>query len=658
MKMELQDNPGERGTLTKAVILSTVLVGVLAAGSVAPSGSAWGIHAFGFLPPAWLISGVAFFALVVAVCALRGPRGVSDHVLRWIHGHGVAGLLAISGVLIALAILLRSAVPLLGDGYTVLNNFRNTVNGVHPLSTSHEPVGMGFFFGLARILGMAGGVPAADAFLAGDILLLLIFVVCTGFIAQEFFPGTGDRRAQVLTLFAISFPYVALFFGYVEVYAVVLAALSLTMLVVALYQGGKISFYMLPPVFALQVAVHYLGLLLVPLLCVLAWREYRQSGWRTIAAGALLTLPVVVPLLLWLGWDGIFIQSPHSPLLPVMTITDSYTAYTLFSSVHIAEIVNLFFLLGAGSVAAIALAGRGRQSDGGRGFAWPLAIAVLPPLLFAAVAKFDLGTAKDWDVTAPYFYPLALLGGYRLLSRGGGAGTRSLAVITAAVCVSTAGFIGVNADRDASVRRVKALTDPSIMSQGGLYQTSIHLSTAYLETGEIDSMVALWREFLRRYPDDGRGYQKLAKAMWEYGRSAYGPIMGVFENWKARIPDDPAVDGQYAQFCVFVGTASMRGGRLDEARALFRKAMGLDSANATAYLQTGVSYLRGGEADSAFPWLDRALAMKPDDPGTMEALAGAYTIIGDTSRALEARRSAAAARGGRANQLPERREEK
>ena len=77
--------------------------------------------------------------------------------------------------------------------------------------------------------------------------------------------------------------------------------------------------------------------------------------------------------------------------------------------------------------------------------------------------------AKDWDVTAPYFYPLALLGGYALLSRGTFT-ARPMVVITAAVCLGTAGFVAVNADRDASVRRVRSFTDPAIISQGGLYQ--------------------------------------------------------------------------------------------------------------------------------------------------------------------------------------------
>jgi hypothetical protein len=527
----------------------------------------------------------------------------------------VAAILLGSGILAVCAILRRASIPILGDGYTVINNFRNTVTGVHPLSTSHEPLGMAYFYFIGQILRVTGGWSSTDAILAGDILLIVVFIACAFRTVRELFPGEGDARRTLTLLFILSVPYLQLFFGYVEVYAVVLAAMSVTTLGVVLHHRGKIPFYLLPPLFALQISVHYLGMLLLPLLLVLGVREWKAAGARSIVPGILLALLVLLPLPLWLGWSRLLPAAPHSPVLPLFTITDSYTAYTLLSGVHLLEIANLIVFMGAGSFLALILARGMPGPPDDRGLSGSLVLAVSPLLVFALVAKFDLGMAKDWDVTAPYFYPLALLGAYRLLS-GGNSAIRAMSVVVAAVFLSTSAFINLNADREPSLRRVKTLMDPSIMPQGGIYQTSIHLSTAYLETRQIDSMVVLWRHYISRYPDDQRGYQKLAKSLWEKGEPAYGTIIEVMGRWESVAAGDPTVKRQYAQFCVMAGTASMNAGRFDEARSRFATAAGVD----------------------------------PRDTLALEGLAGACRMLGDSTGYGEALRRAAGAGSVRAAQ--------
>lgn len=631
--------PAGRRLHLKATIAAATLFGLQAAAAAAPSGRLWGLHLFGFLPGYGLAAALTLLAAAIVANRLVDPAPLMVRLSRPFERAPFASLCALGVVLAGCAVLFRTALPILGDGYTVLNNFRNTLGGAHPLGTSHEPLAMGYFYGLARILGVAWDLPPADAILAAEVPLLLAFVVCAGFTVRELFPEEGDGRRMPALLFVLSLPYLQLFFGYVEVYAVVLAALSITMLGVVLHRRGKLPFPFLPPLFALQVVVHYLGMLLGPLLLVVALREWKSSGWRPVALGFALAAPVVLVIFLWLGFDRILPPAPHSHILPLSEITDTYTAYLLFSPAHLAEYANLLFLLGAGPFVALILGGWGPATPADRALPVTLATAGLPVLIFAFVAKFDLGTAKDWDVTAPYFYPLALLGALTLLSKGAGA-TRAMLVIAAGVVVSTAAFIGVNADREASIRRARTLMEPSILPRGGFYQASIHLSTAYLEAGQVDSMVALWREFIARYPDDARGYQKLAKSMWEYGESGHEGILEVFELWKARVPRDPDVDRQHAQFCVFSGVAAMEKGRLAEARARFARALRITPGFAAALFQTGVSYLRGGEPDSALPWLREAAAASPRDVRVLESVVAAYVMLGDSAGALKAHENA------------------
>jgi hypothetical protein len=215
MSGETQTDPRGRWLFLKAAVLSAALLGIQAAGSLAPSGLFWGVHAFGFLPPAHLFVSLAVLGAVILVCSRWDPALPLARASRWTERKPVAAILLGSGILAVCAILRRASIPILGDGYTVINNFRNTVTGVHPLSTSHEPLGMAFFYFIGQILRVTGGWSPTDAILAGDILLIVVFIACAVRTVRELFPGEVDGRRTLTLLFILSVPYLQLFFGYV-----------------------------------------------------------------------------------------------------------------------------------------------------------------------------------------------------------------------------------------------------------------------------------------------------------------------------------------------------------------------------------------------------------------------------------------------------------
>lgn len=617
MDMERRHNGQGRDITRSAALFSLAYIGLQVAGASFPSAGAWGFHWLAFLGPGTAAS-IAIPAAIAVAAVLRndpGPllAGLSERILR----NPLRALFAVCGIFAVLAIALRASVPVMGDGYTFLNNIGRTLNGEHDLGTGNEPLASAYFYAVAWLAGASTQQGVADAILGGEILLMAAFLAFSGASALVLFPRPSGGRMALCAISIVFLPYIQLFFGYVEVYAVVLAALSGTMFTLILHDKGKLPFWFLPPVFALQAMVHYLGVLLLPLLVLITVRAWKSGARRPVAAGWGLAVLVAFAVALGVGADRLVPPATHSHVLPLHAIGDEYTAYTLLSTPHLVDVVNIL-LLAAGPL-FLAFAGDGRRPrEAGRPLERSLVAAALPYLAFILIAKFDLGAAKDWDVAAPYVYPLALLGSVRFLGPSEGR-LKAMTLVLFAMAVPTAAAVAVNAGYDTSVRRVRALMDPSVMPPGGIYQTSVHLSSAWLGRRQPDSMATIWEEYIALYPSDPRGYQKLAKSLWEKGEPAYGSIIEAMARWDSAAAGDPAVRRQYSQFCVMAGRASMHAGRFDEARSRFSRAAGIDPADTVA----------------------------------LEGLAGANRMLGDSAGVTDALRRAAAAGSVRAARILE-----
>ena len=676
-------NPGRNLTVPAVVLCSGYFL-LQVAGYIYPTGFLWGVHNFGYLPLPYLAAAFALAAVGIWYCARGTIERPLGKIVRVMENRPLLSLIVLMGGLCSAAIFVRVSLPLLGDGYTVLNNIERTINGSHPLGPGNEPLSIGFFYGTASLLGARNAPGIADAFLFGEILLGCGFLVVTWHTVRELFPGKGDLRKAVAFCSLLVIPYIQLFLGYVEIYAVVLLSVAVVMLAVILYQNGKIPFYVLPPLFVLQFFVHYLGILFTPLVIHLAFREWRKSGGRRVAYGLLLSAVMIIGVTFLFGAGRLVPGITHSHILPFASPGDQYTAYTLFSSAHLLDVANILLFLAAGPAILIGLSFTGRWTPSQRPLLTSLIVAVGPPLLFVLLAKFDLGAAKDWDVPAPYFYTLGLFAAIWFLTPDP-VRIRIMGIVLFATFVPMCAFVKVNSEDRAVIRRVTSLMDPVIMSQGGIYQTSFHLSMAYLERRQIDSMVGLWRRYVSTYPDDRRGYLKLAKSHWEYGDTSYRTILEVFENGLHRTHGDTVVSRQYADFSVTAGISSMNAGKYQEAYDRFRKSIDLNPGSPETYFQIGRLYTRTGEVlsarasylqaialapshvpslrnigagylaeghpDSALPYLRRAVEANPRDVPAIEALGDAYRLLGRMEDAKTTYQQAARLGGERARKF-------
>lgn len=220
-----------------------------------------------------------------------------------------------------------------------------------------------------------------------------------------------------------------LFFRYAEMYLPVFVAVSAYLLAAAAVLRGERPLWLALLLYVVAVAAHYMMLALLPSLLFLLFRDSATMKRLTGSGRALFLsfagmLAVAFAMYFVLGFD-------HSdsrmimPLLPVETPAGTLS-YTLLSSYHLFDLLNLLLLLAAFPLALLIVGQMGavkkpgiqkKSSDGkdadtagtenagvaeGTGDALRFQlIAGYSFLLFLFFANTSLGLARDWDVAAP-----------------------------------------------------------------------------------------------------------------------------------------------------------------------------------------------------------------------------------------------------------------
>jgi len=663
--------------ITIAQLSSLAIAALYVIGFFLPYGLSWGIHVFAFLPTAFLLCYVACTIAGVLYCS----RGNIEKPLRWIVRmmDDRAGLfLCLSCALVGIAALIfRIHVPLLGDAYTLTNNIENTINGEHPLSLGNEPLAIFYLYGVATLFVAKSFSGIMNAIFAGELVLAFGSVVVAYSIARRLFPEKGDVRKFFTMAVVLTLPTMQLFWGYPESYAVVLFLFLCTMLATFLHLEGRIPFWVVVPVFIIQVFVHYLGIILFPLFGYLAYHEWKRSGRMAIVRLALSGLPVVLAILSIVRFDitRLLPDNTHGHFLPFTQTGDQYTAYTFFSPYHVIDLLNLLFLMAPGTILLFVLSHNRLSRIRSSPHLVAMMTVVVPFLLFLLTARFDLGMAKDWDVPAAFFSVLALFSAVLFLQDGSSTYTRSMSIFLVAAILPSCAYFQLNATKEGSIRRIKTLMDDRIMPQSGIFQSAFHLSVAYFDDGNIDSMIVLWQRYTTKYPSDLRGYEKLAKSYWELGERGHDSLLQTYDRCFHLDTTNVKVRNEYADVCVYVGAARQKNGRgaaaldlyrkalnlkpqlasannniglifesqgqLDSARSYYWNALAIDSMYASAYKNMGSVYFTESRIDSAIALFQKAIRLNPRFTSAYEFLAIACQTSGNTAGAIPAYQQAA-----------------
>ena len=626
------------------LVLAIVFIQVV--GFLFPTTLTWGFHAFGFLPVSALLCYLTLIVIIVFVTW----KGILDPMVSavgtFMETNSYQFIITAIGIFILSAVLLKVKVPLLGDSFFIVKNFFEALHDTGPLLYRNEALATLYYFSIVHLFQPSTYAGFLNSFFVAGILLGAGFIVTTFFIVKSLFEDPQSRLGAFCLLLVV--PYMQLFLGYVEVYGAVLFILSCYILISIRHIQGKLSFILLPAMFLLMIAVHYLTLLVIPSLLFLSWREWKTGKKNLVVSGYGIAIGILLVFLVAVGFDTSRFSAsvPYSHILPLFPSTDTNeivsTPYTLLSGYHIVDIINNLLLLYSPAVILFVLIiGKINQEVLRSPVVRFLAAALIPVLLFLAGAKFDLGAAKDWDVLAPYAFIGVLLAAVLFLQTAIENRQKILFLVVGVSLLSTGSYLYLNSTPDSSIRRYRTLLDRRTMSNVSYYSAVLHLALYYHQVRDTVAPVELWEQFMNAFPQDTRGYQNLINNIQGSGPSSYKRITQTYTKWLTINPQDTTAIEMFASFCLDAGNERYSNGALTEAVTFYENAIALDPYLERAYNNLGSISAQQGDTPKAIQFFQQAIDLDSTYSDPYYNLGSAYEDSGNKKKGLELKKQAA-----------------
>ena len=261
------------------------------------------------------------------------------------------------------------------------------------------------------------------------------------------------------------------FFGYVENY--VLQYVATIAYAITGWLALERRVHIAVPLVILAVLPGFnLGtLILLPCGLFLLFSRYKVKRMKALAILAGLAVAGGV-VLLAVGVDfGRFLDKftgKTVDFLPLFGKVDGNFPYAMFSGAHLLDWFNAYSLIVPfGLFIAVVLLFTFPKEERWKQPALNfLLILSACGLAFTWIVNSALGMARDWDMLSSYFIPLSVLDVY-LLAKAPGLEPRRpvLVAVTLLSLVHLAGFIGVNADAERHLARMRSLGDERLLSK-------------------------------------------------------------------------------------------------------------------------------------------------------------------------------------------------
>ncbi len=626
---------GQISRAKEGILVSLLLLALLTLGFLSPGSLNWGIALVGFLPPVYFVVIALCVVGAMACTVVYDPAPAVEYLAGIAEHKRTAYLAALLALFILAAIVLRVRASILGDSYTLLQNFFEFHHGASILAPWHEPLSIYVLYYAAALLGPMQIPGIYLSFRITEALLGCGFMLILWRIVNDLFEKPAERFLALL--FLLTVPAMEYFLGYIEVYAVSTFLLGCYVLCAIRVLRGSAPFVLLPPLYVLVTLSHYIsGLLGISLLYV-AYRVARERGFRPVLAGAGAAIALIVVVLAMARFEPtrLIDVSPISHILSLtwdITPINAYSqAYTIFSGYHFLDIGNYLLFMAPVPVLLLAwwMLRRQLHYPAGDPIVVLLGLAVSPFLLFMLVAKLEQGFASDWDVFGGYFFILQTLFAYYYFRHHQGGGMREFVLMTVVSGLLAAPWFLLNATRDPSIRRFQSLWDQRILSHLGQYTHTLRLGRFYEAEGDSTTPALLWKTFSGMYPDDPRGYENRISVLAAHAPDALAERDSTYAAWLAVDPMNPALRRSYTAFSVTAGNAMLSAGRSADAQRFYERALLIDSTNARAWNNLGTIVAQENDLAAARQMFQRAIACDPQYSDALYNLGSVTIDLGD-----------------------------
>lgn len=541
------------------------------------------MHLPAFLP-LWLQ--ILFFGCGAALIVLPGrifaggPSRISARIME-------ASFAAV--IPFAAFVVFRASPALLGDGW--LRGREVPADIIRPLEFLSAWLACRTYELGRPLFGIDGpGAVAIVSIFAGCLFLFFIW-----YYPRRIWEHSRDRGAA--RIFLIVSGVVALFFGYVESYALPCALIVGALLAAEANRRGKCPFSVVVLLLVAAAASHFMAVILFPALLALALSGHRRCVGRIVVVG---TLGVVALLWAYLVlFASTYAQEAAAASMVLPLFSQPPLDYGLLSPEHVLDLANLLLLVcpGVAIAAPLLCASHNRkQKAGGRAF-WILAIggALCLPVLLDP----KLGMARDWDLFGLGLAPLIVWAAVRLADLQARIPSGALVhPLFAQVTVLTM-FVGINTHSPAAVARFENLLELD-RNRGG-YGHEI-LANWYREQGQTEKEIhhrqqAASRENNKRY------WGGLALTYLQNGK---------YEDALEAAQRAYAIDPSWAKGIFYLASAYRELGMIDSALVSYDRSLVLDP-NAHGVRHDLATLLMGlGRYDHALKQIDIAIGLAPD----------------------------------------------
>ncbi len=385
----------------------------------------------------------------------------------------------------------------------------------------------------------------------------------------------------------------------------------------------------------------------------------KRGKGKGVALGAGVSCAAFLAVLIAIGFDvaNYVSQVPHKHYLPLLTPEDPLerysSPYTLLSPFHFLDLANLALLLAAPAIgmAVVGFARGARSVTGGKLYPGAregaggvtgapeserfLLACVVPVALFAFLAKFDLGAARDWDVLGPYSFLVVLVAlawAFRRIPAP--ASTRAAAIVASGTLLNTVLWWTVVGSDTATVERFRSLMDERLTGQGGMYSANLYLSRYYRQAGKDSRESAeLWLQYVVLYPGDVRGYRNVLNNTKEEGAAAAAEKI---RGWSRAFGRNPLTDATMTTLALEWGNAALEENRDADAEQFYEAALDVDQGSAPAWNNLGTVHARREEYVEAAAMFRRAVDLDPAFGDAWFNLGRAWLATGRSAEARQA----------------------
>lgn len=608
----------------------------------------WGINQFHYFPLELRItlSVIGFLVLVprvnrLVVRLLARAFMPPAEKLRRLNKHALYSFISLLSLVPFW--LLRAKTPLLGDGYLRAGELK-----LGSLFSITEPLDFYLHLLFFKLVGGDGYTTyAVLSCVAGALYIFLILLL------SDLWGKDGKEKLFIFSILA-TVGAIQLFFGYIESYSLMFAALTGYVLFSLRYLKGK-SGFLWPSLFLLLAGGFHLSALSVsPSLFYLAFAKLPEPDRSKAPSVRFANIVVLVCLTSVIGL-GLYLLGTYSSegaasSFLIYPFGRGEAFYSFFSLAHLLDFLNHQLLISPVSLilwtAVLSLfwtLTRFRESAS-KFLGWVTACS----FAFALLVDPKLGYARDWDLFTFTGLGVSLLGIYLFNSvfsieqqtaKIGEARVMDTSRITLVLVVTslvlTLPWVAINASESKSIARLEDLLKVDGKRAAHGYEV---LACYFRDKGQQLRAAESWEKAiainpLARYLGAlGNAYSRLRiydQAIEAYDRSLEmepdGPAAhmlhrslghclaktGGYDEAVDHLKKAIALKPGQPEYYYALGNVLGEAGRYEEAVTYFETLLRLDPGNVTVYKKLGMCYARLGRREEAKKYLEAYLKSMP-----------------------------------------------